>query len=248
LLVVFPKSGGSSPILGQWAKDKRQKRTAPGLVILSKAKNRSRRLLQNPSREKATNLMTDSIQLLPDQYYRNLILDEQRYPRAELEGAIFDACSLQRIDLRDARLNGAVFRDCNLTGARLAGANMFGVTFERCKLMGVDFHDGLTLTAATFTGCILDYTIFRGVALDKMVFRECTFVEADLSLTNLRLATFADCDLTGVDLIETEFFQTDLRGSTLGGWHLRRTDLSGIVVTSAQMRELALAIGIVVVD
>jgi uncharacterized protein YjbI with pentapeptide repeats len=99
-----------------------------------------------------------------------------------------------------------------------------------------------------FTGCNLDYTIFRGVALDKMVFRECTFVEADLSLTNLRFATFADCDLTGVDLTETKFFQTDLRGSTLGGWHLRRTDLSGIVVTSAQMRELAAEIGILVMD
>jgi uncharacterized protein YjbI with pentapeptide repeats len=190
----------------------------------------------------------DIIDLLPDQTYRNLTLDEQRHPRAELDGATFEACSLVRIDLRDARLNGAVFRDSDLTGARLAGAILFGATFERCKLMGIDFHDGLTLTAATFTGCNFDYTIFRGVTLDKMTFRQCTFVEADLSLASLRSASFRDCDLTSVDLTETAFFQTDLRGSTLGGWNLKRNDVGGIIVTTAQLYELALEIGILVDD
>ncbi len=188
------------------------------------------------------------IALLPETGYRNLVFDEGRYAHTELDGATFEACSLVRSDLRDARLNGATFRDCNLTGIRLAGANCFGATFERCKLLGVDFHDGLTLTAATFTGCNLDYAIFRGVGLDKMVFRDCTFIEADLSLANLRFATFADCDLTGVDLTETAFFQTDLRGSTLGGWNLKRDELGGIVVTLSQMADLAAEIGILVMD
>lgn len=70
--------------------------------------------------------------------------------RAELDGATFDVLIATHRS-EDARLNGAVFRECNLTGARIAGANLFGVTFERCKLMGVNFHDGLTLTAATFS-------------------------------------------------------------------------------------------------
>ena len=191
---------------------------------------------------------SEPIELLPDHNYRNLMLDEQRHPRVELDGATFEACSLQRVDLRDTRLNGAAFRDCNLTGARLAGANLFGVTFERCKLMGVDFHDGLNLTAAAFTGRNLDYTVFRGVTLDKMVFRDCTFIEADFSLASLRHATVADCDLTAFFQTETAFFQTDLRGSTLGRWHLCRNDLKGIVVSSSQLCELAMEIGILVMD
>jgi fluoroquinolone resistance protein len=187
-------------------------------------------------------------ELAPDGVYRNLVFDETRHAHAELDGARFEGCSLARVDLRNARLNGAVFRDCNLSGARIARANLFGVTFERCKLMGVDFHDGLTLTAATFTGCNLDFSIFRGVVLDKMTFRDCTFVEADLSMTSLRLATFADCDLSGVDLRETVFFQTDVRGSMLGGWNLKRDELAGIVVSPGQAWELLGEIGVLVIE
>lgn len=192
--------------------------------------------------------MTDPVELQPDGDYRNLILDEFRYTRAELDGTTFEACSLVHVDLRDTRLNGTLFRDCNLTGVRLAGANLFGATFERCKLMGVDFHDGLTLTAAAFTRCNFDYGNFRGVELDKMIFRDCTFIEADFSLSSLRQTVFTGCNLTGIDLTETVFFQTDLRGSTLGGWHLCRDSLAGIVVTSSQLRELASEIGIMAID
>ena len=106
--------------------------------------------------------MTERPELLPDHVYRGLMLDGLRYAHAELENATFEASSFAGADLRDVRLNGAVFQDCNLTGARFAGANLFGATFERCKLMGIDFRDGLTLTAATFTRCNLDYTTSAG--------------------------------------------------------------------------------------
>lgn len=192
--------------------------------------------------------VTELPELSSEGAYRNLILDERRLSRAELEGATFDACSFVSADLRYARLNGAIFRDCNLTATRLAGANLFGATFERCKLMGVDFHDGLTLTATSFTGCNVDYAVFRGVVLDKMMFRQCTFVEADFSLASLRQATFEECDLSRVDLTGTTFFHTDLRGSMLSGWNVKRDALEGIVVTPGQMRDLAEEIGILVLD
>lgn len=186
--------------------------------------------------------------LRPDGVYRQETLDGARCARADLDGVTIEACSMIGIDLRNARLNGAVVRDSDLTGARLAGANLFGARFERCKFLGVDLHDGVTMTAASFDGCTFDYASFRGVRLDGMTFERCSFVEADLSLTSLRRTTFSACDLTRVDLIETAFFQTDVRGSNLTGWHLRRDRLDGIVVTSAQLRELAEEIGISVVD
>ena len=191
--------------------------------------------------------VTDVPELLPDGLYRNLNLDEMRYAHSELEGATFDGCSLARVDLRNARLNGAAFQGCNLTGARISAA-LFGATFEGCKLMGIDFRDGLTLTAATFTGCNLDYAVFRGVELDKMRFQDCTLVEADFSMASLRHAQFTDCDLTRVDLTETEFFQTDLRGSILSGWNLKRDALKGIIVNPGQVRDLAAEIGILVLE
>lgn len=49
-----------------------------------------------------------------------------------------------------------------------------------------------------------------------MTFRDCTFVDADLSLASLRQATFVDCDLSGVDLGETVFSRLICAGRRLG--------------------------------
>jgi uncharacterized protein YjbI with pentapeptide repeats len=109
----------------------------------------------------------------------------------------FSGCSFLKADLRNARLNAAIFRSSQLSGARIAGANLFGAEFEECKLQGVDFSDHVTLTAAKFVRCNLDYARFRAVSLARMDFERCSFVEADLSLTNLFMLTSLDGHFAG---------------------------------------------------
>ena len=137
-----------------------------------------------------------------------------------------------------------MFRSCNLNGVKIAGSNLFSAAFEKCKLMGVDFREGITLTAATFKDCNLDYANFQGVSLERMVFEGSSFVEANLSFTNLERASFVGCDLAHADIQEAKFFQTDLRGANLAGWNLRQHDLRGVIITPAQFQALAAELGI----
>ena len=183
-----------------------------------------------------------------DETYRGYAYDGQDLRHSGMEDYVFDDCSFIEADLTSSRLNGAVFRTCDLSGARMSGCKLFSASVDGCKLLGWDLRDGLNLTATAFTGCTLDFSLFRGVSLRKMMLERCALVEADLSLADLRETTFRDCDLSNVDLNEAIFHLTDLRGSTLTGWNLRRHDLAGIVIDTWQLRALATEIGILVLD
>jgi uncharacterized protein YjbI with pentapeptide repeats len=152
-----------------------------------------------------------------DEEYEDLVLDGLSLKHQNLENCTFVGCSFARADLTDARLNASLFRGCNLSSARAAGRNLFSTTFEQCKMLGLDFREGVNFTATTFKECILDYSVFRGVSLQKMAFECCSLIEADLSLTNLKEAPFVNCDLTRAEIREAEFFQNRSAGSHADG-------------------------------
>jgi fluoroquinolone resistance protein len=131
--------------------------------------------------------------------FRNCGFEGLALKRRQLEECLFLNCSFVKADFTNARLNGSTFRSCDLSGLKIAGCNLFGVTFEDCKMLGIDFKEGVIYTAASSRRCNLDYTIFRGVSLAKMVFEKCSFEEADLSLTDLEQASFMNCNLTHAD-------------------------------------------------
>ena len=129
----------------------------------------------------------------------------------DLAHCTFESCSFKGADLTDARLNGCEFVECDLSNARLAGGNLFAARFDRCKLMGVVIAGCHNLPTTKFSKCIFDYVQFRGLSLEGMRFAECSFIEADLSLTILKKTAFTKCNLEGVDWTGAEFEQTDLR-------------------------------------
>jgi fluoroquinolone resistance protein len=186
--------------------------------------------------------------LVGGQDYRNYVFDGMALDHKDLADCTFEGCSFVRADLTGTRLNASVFRDCNLSHARVAGCNFFSASFEGCKFLGVDFHNGVTFTGAAFSRCNLNYAVFRGVSLAKMDWAACSFVEADLSLTDLSKTSFVDCDLTRVDIQEATFFQTDLRGANLTGWNLKDHNLQGIIITPAQFDALATELGILILE
>ena len=112
--------------------------------------------------------------LVSDETHEGLDLQGVTLKRSELEGCIFLDCSFARADLTDARLNAPVFRHCDLSGARIAGCNLFAARFERCKMLGLDFTDGVTFTGTSFVSCIIDYSVFRGVSLERIAFERCS--------------------------------------------------------------------------
>lgn len=190
----------------------------------------------------------DVAELIDGEMYRNCHFERLDLKHIALDGSTFAQCNFRMADLTNARFNGATLEDCDLSNARVAGANFFGVAFENTKLMGINFAESTVLTAARFKRCNLDYVCFRGVSLASLKFEGCSFVEADLSLTNLKKTALRDCDLTDVDFREAVFFQTDLRGSNLAGFSLRKYDPKGLIITPGQFAALAQALGMQVME
>lgn len=184
--------------------------------------------------------------LEPGEAYARCDFDGLSLKHRDMSNCAFEACSFKAADLTDARLNGCEFSECDLSNARLAGSNLFAARFDRCKLLGVVIAGCLNLATTKISKCVFDYVQFRGLSLDGMRFVECSFIEADLSLTILKKTAFVKCNLENVDWTGAEFEQTDLRGSKLTGLNICRVNLAGAIASTDQLAELARALGITV--
>ncbi len=192
-----------------------------------------------------------------DQSQTNRLLADESYSRCDFDGlslkhhdlanCAFESCSFKGVDLTNARLNGCEFAECDFSNAKLSGSNLFSARFDKCKLMGVVIAGCQNLPTTRFTKCIFDYVQFRGLSLEGMRFIECSFVEANLSLTILKKTTFAKCNLEGVDWTGAEFDTTDLRGSKLTGLNVCKVNVGGIIISPDQFAELARGLGITVI-
>ena len=87
---------------------------------------------------------------------------------------------------------------------------------------------------------------FRGLSLEGIRFVDCSFIEADLSLTILKKTAFNKCNLDGVDWTGAEFENTDLRGSKLTGLSVCKVNLAGAIISADQFAELARTLGVTV--
>jgi uncharacterized protein YjbI with pentapeptide repeats len=178
--------------------------------------------------------------------YARCDFDGLSLKQRDLANCAFESCSFKGADLTDARLTGCKFSECDLSNARLAGSNLFAARFERSKLMGVVIAGCHNLATTKFSKCVFDYVQFRGLSLEGMRFSECSFIEADLSLTILKKTAFIKCNLEGVDWTGAEFEQTDLRVSKLTGLNVCKVNLAGATVSADQLAELARELGITV--
>jgi uncharacterized protein YjbI with pentapeptide repeats len=184
--------------------------------------------------------------LEPGEAYARCDFDGLSLKHRDLANCAFEACSFKGADLTDARLNGCEFSECDLSNAKLAGSNLFAARFDRCKLLGVVIAGCHNLATTKISKCIFDYVQFRGLSLEGMRFAECSFIEADLSLTILKKTAFIKCNLESVDWTGAEFEQTDLRGSKLTGLNMCKVNLAGAIVSAEQLADLARELGITV--
>jgi uncharacterized protein YjbI with pentapeptide repeats len=178
--------------------------------------------------------------------YARCDFDGLSLKHCDLANCAFESCSFKGTDLNDARLNGCEFSECDLSNAKLAGSNLFAARFDRCKLLGVVIAGCQNLATTKISKCIFDYVQFRGLSLEGMRFVDCSFIEADLSLTILKKTAFTKCNLEGVDWTGAEFDATDLRGSKLTGLHLCKVNLAGVILSVEQCADLARELGITV--
>jgi fluoroquinolone resistance protein len=121
------------------------------------------------------------------------------------------------------RLRNCVFRDCSFDNCDLSlitvlKSSFKDTRFEKSKLVGLDWGKAAwggkktSLKAFDFFGCLLNFSSFVGLNLEKIIVQDCIahdvdFSQADMSKSNLR----------GSDFTNSRFRQTNLRSADLIG-------------------------------
>lgn len=136
-----------------------------------------------------------------------------------LIGASLDKANLREARLDEAEFSFATLRSANLRGVTLKDAGLIGAT-----LSGADLH-GATLTVANLTGAMLNGADFS---------------EADLSFATLDEAELREATLSGADLTGARLNKADLRGASLSKALLLRASLSEANLSGANLEDAIL--------
>ncbi len=149
--------------------------------------------------------------------FKALFLREGRFTSKEFRDCAFDGCDFTRAEFSLCRFENCSFRGCNLSLARLGSSVFTGTAFKDSKLVGVNWTEAhwprIRLAApVSFDNCLMNDSVFLGLALPKTRFSGC----------QARGADFRDADLAGADLR-----RADLSGALFGGTNLEGADFAG---------------------
>jgi uncharacterized protein YjbI with pentapeptide repeats len=151
--------------------------------------------------------------------FRRVDLGDARMDGAQLSFAKLRDASLERVQLRGADLSLADLRNAYLVGAELQGSTFFQT-----------FLQGAWLNDADLQGAQFDFARLPGASL-----KNANLQGAVLDHANLQGATLDSAKLQGAS-IEGAFLQvTSLRNAVLAGANLAGTPLGGALILRAQL-------------
>lgn len=116
--------------------------------------------------------------------------------------SIFAGLDLSGVELQGAQLQNCDFRGCNLGGADLRGAQFSGSNFTRCNFDGANLGPLVVTKDMVFPANV-----------EHAVFRQSSFVGADLSRLKASGADFSHADLRGAEMIDTDLRECVLAGT-----------------------------------
>jgi uncharacterized protein YjbI with pentapeptide repeats len=144
----------------------------------------------------------------------------------DLKGAFLADADMSGLDLTGADLSGA-----NLARANLTGAMLFGAQLSDAVLVGAQLSD------ADFTGANLERAILQsakgqrvgfggaqmaGINLGECSLEDCSFVDADLSGSDLRAASLTNARLSGAKLHDVDATSASFHGADLSDCDVER--------------------------
>ncbi|MDQ6709634.1 MAG: pentapeptide repeat-containing protein [Candidatus Dormibacteraeota bacterium] len=185
--------------------------------------------------------------------FDDLRLDRTTISDGDFEECQFRNCSFQEAEFDACRLMTSSFVGCNLSLARFPRTRLATVQFKRSKLVGINWtvarwpQLGLG-QALNFNDCVLSQSVFIGLALKGVSFKDCIAHEVDFSDSNL-----AKCDFSGTDLSGARFNHTDLSGADFRSARNYTIDpmantLKGAQFSLPEAVALLTALGVVIVD
>ncbi len=133
----------------------------------------------------------------------------------EFNDCTFLHCVFQEVTFRDCKFHRCAFKKCDLSLVKLDGTAFTETKFEDCKLRGINWTTSAwgrsklaVMKPVDFTGCSLNYNVFMGMSLRRVLMTQCTALDVGFEDANLSEADCRETDFAG-----SRFARTDLTGA-----------------------------------
>lgn len=156
----------------------------------------------------------DNVSGWSDERFVGVRTGEMVFAGKEFEVCSFVACDLTEESFRNSRFYDCRFEQCEMALVDLVGASLRSVVLENCRLSGVNFsqlHRDPLGVEATFVGCDLSFTLFRGLDLTRFGFEDCRLASAEFAGCKLAEVSFTGSDLGGCNFDDCDLTDADLR-------------------------------------
>ena len=134
------------------------------------------------------------------------------FPKWEYENCVFIWCDFSNSDLSLVKFIDCQFTNCDLSMVKVGMTSMQNISFENCKLHGILWnYCNPFLFEVSFRDCLLNFSSFIGVKLQKTSFINCNLEECDFTESDLQESIFEKCDFTRSIFSKTHLEKCDFR-------------------------------------
>lgn len=155
--------------------------------------------------------------------YDDRILSDLTFESGQVNETTFTDCTFKNCNLRETefvycRFNDCSFEDCDLSLITVEDCSFREVRFKSSKVVGVNWisADWPRISSSSpinFTDCVLDYSTFIGLTLNKISFKGCLAKDVEFSEANLTSADFRDATLDKSRFNNTNLTQANFDGA-----------------------------------
>ncbi|MFN2216069.1 MAG: pentapeptide repeat-containing protein [Anaerolineales bacterium] len=157
-----------------------------------------------------------------DQKFNNLVIDKKEIQGITFQNCTFNNCSFRETIFRMCKFRECTFKEGDLSLIQVDGSTFSRTRFEDLKLIGVNWVMGSwgkkeiqqSLKSLDFENCVLNYSTFMGLTLQRSLIRKCIAKEVDFSDADLKLADCTYTDFENSRFSNTDLTEADLRGAT----------------------------------
>jgi fluoroquinolone resistance protein len=150
--------------------------------------------------------------------YKNVDIKESRIQLKEFNSCTFIKCNFNGTYFQRCRFRECTFVGCDLSLVNLKDSSFSNTRFAESKLTGINWTQSdwaagsLIARPVNFQNCVLDYSSFMGLNLEKIIINHCIAHEVSFEDANM---SFADC--TGTDFANSRFSHTNLTSADFRG-------------------------------
>jgi len=156
------------------------------------------------------------------QTFRGILCDSQQIENVTFHDCSFKSCSFRETTFRACKFQSCVFKKCDLSLMKVDSSTFTNTLFEDSKVIGVNWVKASwgkmeihqLLKSIDFIGCVLNYSTFMELSLEKMILSKCIVKEVDFSETNLKQANCTFSDFSNSHFRHTNLSEADFTGAT----------------------------------